>query len=195
MYHLTREGGGSGPERWQRFRDLRDELFAEYPSSPLELEDRKRFTGVPYFPYDAAARVCAEVEDAPGEPFRIALRDDGPLCLARVGRLSFELRGRAVRLAVYRVRGYGGGLFLPFRDATAGDSTYGGGRYLIDTVKHADLGTEDGRIVLDFNFAYHPSCVYSPRWECPLAPLENRLDVPIEAGERLPDPSWLASGA
>jgi len=76
-------------------------------------------------------------------------------------------------------------MFLPFRDALAGRGTYGGGRYLLDTVKGADLGAAaDGSLVLDFNYAYNPSCAYDPRWSCPLAPLENRLDVPIEAGER-----------
>ncbi|HEX2293734.1 MAG TPA: DUF1684 domain-containing protein, partial [Actinomycetota bacterium] len=82
--------------------------------------------------------------------------------------------------------GYGGGLFLPFRDATSGRSTYGAGRYLYDTIKGADLGAEDGRLVLDFNFAYNPSCAYDPRWACPLAPPSNRLDVAVEAGERSP---------
>jgi len=88
------------------------------------------------------------------------------------------------RLEVYWLDAYGGGLFLPFRDATSGTTTYGGGRYLLDTIKGADLGsTEAGALVLDFNFAYHPSCHYHHRWSCPLAPRENHLTVPIEAGE------------
>jgi uncharacterized protein (DUF1684 family) len=73
---------------------------------------------------------------------------------------------------------------VPLRDATAGTTTYGAGRYLLDTVKGADLGMEGDRLVLDFNFAYNPSCAYDPRWVCPLAPPPNRLDVAIEAGER-----------
>jgi uncharacterized protein (DUF1684 family) len=76
-------------------------------------------------------------------------------------------------------------VFLSFRDATGGKSTYGGGRYLYDTIKGADLGTVGGEILLDFNYAYHPSCHYNPLWVCPLAPPENRLRFPIEAGERL----------
>ena len=87
-------------------------------------------------------------------------------------------------LALYWLDGYGGGVFLPFADATRGDATYGGGRYLLDTVKGADLGEADGRLVLDFNFAYNPSCSYDPRWVCPLSPPENRLDVAVRAGER-----------
>ncbi len=85
------------------------------------------------------------------------------------------------------MRGYAGGLFLPFRDATNGHETYGAGRYLLDTAKSADLGPggEPGTIVLDFNFAFQPSCAFDPRWSCPLAPPANRLDLRIEAGERI----------
>ena len=79
---------------------------------------------------------------------------------------------------------YGGGLFVPFSDATAGNTTYGGGRYLLDTAKSADLGARDGALVLDFNFAYNPSCAYDSKWTCPLAPPANRLAAAIEAGER-----------
>ena len=74
---------------------------------------------------------------------------------------------------------------MPFRDATAGSSTYGAGRYLLDTAKGADLGLDGGLLVLDFNFSYHPSCRYDPAWQCPLAPPQNVLAVAIEAGERL----------
>jgi uncharacterized protein (DUF1684 family) len=90
------------------------------------------------------------------------------------------------RLALYWLEAYGGGVFLPFRDETSGTETYGAGRYLLDTVKGADLGEEGGRLVLDFNLAYNPSCAYDPRWACPLAPPENRLTIPIRAGERVP---------
>ena len=67
-------------------------------------------------------------------------------------------------------------------------ASYGGGRYLLDTAKGADLGSDGERIVIDFNFMYHPSCRYDPRWVCPLAPAENTIDVPINAGERLAPP-------
>jgi uncharacterized protein (DUF1684 family) len=87
-------------------------------------------------------------------------------------------------LDVYWLEAYGGGIFLPFRDSTGGRQTYGAGRYLLDTVKGADLGSEDGRLVLDFNFAFNPSCAYDDAWACPLAPPANRLEEPIEAGER-----------
>jgi hypothetical protein len=92
-------------------------------------------------------------------------------------------------LTLYWIGGYGGGAFLPFLDATSGTKTYGGGRYLIDSIKSADLGADAaGRTILDFNFAYNPSCYYSPRWVCPLAPRANRLPRPITAGERASKP-------
>ena len=87
-------------------------------------------------------------------------------------------------LDVYWVAVYGGGVFLPFRDDTSGGEGYGGGRYLLDTVKGADLGGSGGRLVVDFNYAYNPSCAYDPQWSCPLAPPANRLTVPIRTGER-----------
>ncbi len=195
LYQLARASDASPRERWARFRAQRDELFTHHPCSPLAEDDRHRGEGVPYFPYDPAARVLATGQDAPGAPFEMTLQEDGVLHLARLAWLSFELYGERLRLALYRLLGYGGGLFLPFRDRTAGDRTYGGGRFLIDTLKHADLGTEHGRLVLDFNFAYHPSCAYSPRWDCPLAPPENRLEVAIRAGECLPASGWAASRA
>jgi uncharacterized protein len=101
----------------------------------------------------------------------------------RFGVVRLELADDELELSLYWLEGYGGGVFLPFADATGGRETYGGGRYLLDTVKGADLGEVDGRIVLDFNFAYNPSCSYDPRWVCPLSPPENRLAVAVRAGE------------
>jgi hypothetical protein len=104
---------------------------------------------------------------------------------ARIGWVEFEVAGTACRLSVFWLNEYSGGLFIPFRDATSGRESYGGGRYLWDSAKGADLGVEEGGMVLDFNYAYHPSCVYDAKWSCPLAPQENWLPVSIEAGERL----------
>jgi uncharacterized protein (DUF1684 family) len=101
--------------------------------------------------------------------------------LERIGRVRLPVGD----LEVYWIDVYGGGVFIPFRDATAGTETYGAGRYLIDTVKGADLGGSGDRLVLDFNYAFHPSCAYDPRWSCPLAPPANHLAVPVRAGERL----------
>jgi uncharacterized protein (DUF1684 family) len=102
------------------------------------------------------------------------------IAFVRFGRVTLPVG----TLDVFWLDAYGGGVFLPFRDATAGGTTYGGGRYLLDTAKGADLGSDpDGRLILDFNFAYHPSCHYSPRWSCPLAPPGNRLTAAITVGE------------
>jgi uncharacterized protein len=105
----------------------------------------------------------------------------------RIGWLDVPFASGSRRLAVFWLREYSGGIFLPFRDGTNGRETYGGGRYVLDTAKGADLGgdAEAGTIVVDFNFAYQPSCAFDPRWSCPLAPPENRLDLEIRAGERI----------
>jgi uncharacterized protein len=97
---------------------------------------------------------------------------------------TFMVDNRPTSLSLFWILGYGGGVFLPFRDATNGKETYGGGRYLLDTIKHADLGLENRKLVLDFNFAYNPSCAYHPRWDCPLAPAENWFKIPVQGGEK-----------
>jgi hypothetical protein len=126
------------------------------------------------------------VQEAQPERLDVTTSRDGTYTFTRFGTARFELAGEACGLDVLWLEGYGGGLYLSFRDATSGSETYGACRYLLDTVKGADLGTEDGRLVLDFNFAYNPSCSYDPRWDCPLAPPGNRLGVPVRAGERVP---------
>ncbi|MGH2676064.1 MAG: DUF1684 domain-containing protein, partial [Actinomycetota bacterium] len=110
---------------------------------------------------------------------------DGRFEMTKFGTARFELHGERQALSLYWVEGYGGGVFLSFRDDTSGRETYGACRYLLDTVKGADLGMEGGRLVLDFNLAYQPSCSYDPTWVCPLAPPENRLTIAVRAGERL----------
>src|SRR3954452_3807687 len=112
---------------------------------------------------------------------------DGTVRLTRIGTVTL---GDVGRLDVWWLAGYGGGVFLPLRDGSAGRTTYGGGRYLLDTVKGADLGGDDARLVVDLNFAYHPSCTYDPRWSCPLAPEGNRVPTPVAAGEQLPPGGW-----
>ena len=164
-----------------RFRAGRDRLFHEHPDSPLPAERRATFAGIPCWPHDPAFRFEAVVEAAPPEP-RVAtslLGEEFPL--VRIGRVHLPIGD----LDVYWIAVYGGGIFVPFRDATAGTETYAAGRYLVDTVKGADLGGSDGRLVIDFNYAYHPSCAYDARWSCPLAPPANRLAVAVRAGERL----------
>jgi uncharacterized protein len=164
----------AGHRRW---REVRDELFRVHPQSP-----RPGFDGLSYFPYDPAWRVLADVVAAEPESRLIAGSGPEPVRFTRFAVARFGEH----ELELFWLEAYGGGLFLPFRDGTSGTETYGAGRYLLDTVKGADLGERNGRLVLDFNFAYNPSCAYDPKWACPLSPPANRLSVPITAGELNP---------
>jgi len=183
LYRRIREAT-TPAEAWKDFRQARDDLFRAHPQSPLDADQQREFTGLRYFDYDPAYRVLATV-DADVDPTRVRydLGDDGVFVCRRFGQVRTVLPAGAVVLGLYWIEGYGGGIFLPFGDATNRGTTYGGGRYLLDTIKGADLGTSSAQIVLDFNFAYNPSCAYNPRWVCPLAPPENRLLIPIRAGE------------
>ncbi|HEV2590832.1 MAG TPA: DUF1684 domain-containing protein [Gaiellaceae bacterium] len=165
---------------WQRWRDVRDELFRSHPQSPLSPEQREEFRGLPYFDYDPALRFVGAAEPAARERREIATSGEEPYAFTRFACVRFDLGS----LDLYWLEGYGGGIYLAFADATSGTETYGACRYLLDTVKGADLGERNGRLVLDFNFAYNPSCSYDPRWVCPLAPPGNRLTASIRAGER-----------
>ena len=170
---------------WERWRAVRDELLRTHPQSPLPEAARYCYPGVPFFDYDPAYRVRAKVEPAPAEETLVGSSGDEAIAFERIARARFELLGQERVLELYWLVAYGGGLFVPFRDGTSGTATYGGGRYLLDTVKGSDLGVEAGRLVLDFNFAYNPSCSYDPHWICPLSPPANRLPVRIEAGEQM----------
>lgn len=169
---------------WQTFRAARDHLFKRHPQSPLEPEQRAAFNGLAYYPYDPDWRVIGAVDaDVPHETLRLQLAADGDFRYTRVARVRFTVCGVEAQLNLFWIEGYGGGLFLPFKDATTNRGSYGGGRYLYDTIKGADLGAYSDEIVLDFNYAYNPSCAYSPRWFCPLPPSENTLPFAVEAGE------------
>lgn len=172
---------GEAPEAmWRSWRAVRDEMFRDHPQSPLATEDRPGFGGLSYFDYEPAWRVLASIEFTEPHTYEIPASNDGAYSFTRFA----VARTEEVALECYWLEGYGGGLFVPFRDATSGKSTYGAGRYLLDTIKGADLGMEDGRLVLDFNFAYNPSCSYDSRWVCPLAPPPNWLSIAVEAGEQ-----------
>jgi uncharacterized protein (DUF1684 family) len=170
---------------WERWRGVRDELFRTHPASPLPEAERESYPGVPCFDYDPALRVLASVEQAESTDTRIGSSGEEAIAFRRFARARFELGGEQPSLELYWLTAYGGGVFVPFTDATSGTETYGGGRYLLDTVKGADLGMDGDRLVLDFNFAYNPSCSYDPRWVCPLSPPANRLPLAIRAGERI----------
>ena len=171
---------------WTTWVEARNELFRAHPQSPLDATARRRFDGLSYFRYRPDMRFTCEVEAVPPRRYDIATSDGTTMAFTRFGRVTFELAGDSHALEVYQLHGYGGGIFLPFRDATSGQESYGGGRYLLDTVKGADLGGTDGHLELDFNFAYNPSCSYDPRWVCPLAPQPNHLPIEIRAGEKGP---------
>ncbi len=182
MYAEVRESAERDPvDTVRRFRVQRDRLFREHPDSPLAAAAREAFAGVPYWSHDPALRFEADVEVLPAETLTATSLSGEAFRLERIGRVRLPIG----ELEVYWIAVYGGGVFIPFRDATSGTETYGAGRYLVDTIKGADLGGSGDRLVLDFNYAYHPSCAYDPRWSCPLAPPANRLAVSVRAGERL----------
>jgi uncharacterized protein len=171
---------------WGRWCDERDRLFLEHPQSPLTPDAQHSFSGCSYFDYDPAFRVAADVVDVDPRPAEVPVSTDDVFRFTRVGVVRFMLQGVHHELELDWNEGYGGGLFLAFHDLTSGTETYGGGRYLLDTVKGSELGFDvDGRtLVLDFNFAYNPSCAYDARWACPLAPAANALPIDVSAGER-----------
>ncbi|MEU7904469.1 DUF1684 domain-containing protein [Actinoplanes sp. NPDC049118] len=163
------------------FRDRRDRLFSSHPQSPIpRLDD---FTGIRYFPPSEEFIAEVTLREAPGEIEIDTAGPDGVCRYDRVGILDTPWG----ELSLWWLAAYGGGLFLPVRDTTCGNQSYGGGRYLTDTVKGTHgRGVEmlsPTRVRLDFNYLYNPSCAYDDRWLCPLAPPENRLDVPVHAGE------------
>jgi len=187
------------------WRATRERLFREHPQSPVPPALRASFRAH-HYEHDAAMRFDVVVEEP--ETLTDALASPGPgfgglgfggltidLPVSAGGTMSFTRFGTVTvpfpegprRLEVYWMAGYAGGLFLPFRDATNGRETYGAGRYLLDAAKSADLGpgAAPNSLILDFNFAYQPSCAFDPKWACPLAPPANRLDLAIRAGERL----------
>lgn len=169
---------------WRQERDL---MFATHPASALTDQMKASFSGLRTADYDPTFRMYAALSpDGAGQEMTVETGTDGVVPFVRIG--TFELPGLG-SLAAWRLRTYGGGIFLPFRDATAGQAggSYGAGRYLLDTVKGAFHGTRGSgaqqEFILDFNFAYNPSCAYNEAWACPLAGPDNRLAVDVPVGE------------
>jgi uncharacterized protein (DUF1684 family) len=167
-----------------QFRADKDEYFRSSPGSPVPAAEREGFEGLPYYPVDPALRFDGlRLEPYTGdEPVRFEIpTSDGRLRRAeRAGVFRFPLDGAERTLTGYIFEGGDvESVFVPFLDGTSGTDTYGAGRYL-DVERD-----EDETYPLDFNLAYHPSCVYDPKYSCPLTPAENRLPVPVRAGERL----------
>jgi hypothetical protein len=195
------------PAALEHWRTTRERLFREHPQSPLPADRRATFRAS-HFEHTPALRFEVRVEPVEAPPATTGLAGAGPIdfggaagsgpvqlpvsggglmAFRRFGTVTVPFAEGPRRLEVYWMEGYAGGLFLPFRDATNGTETYGAGRYLLDAAKSADLGGDPvaGTLVLDFNFAFQPSCAFDPKWACPLAPPANRLDLAVRAGERL----------
>ena len=186
LYSTVRAASrGEELQTWLKWRSRRDKLLKEHQQSPLSADQRLSFHSLTYFAYDPDWRLFGTIDSAikPGS-YVVDLESDGEIKFARFGRANFEINDRVLQLDLFWIEGYGGGLFVPFRDQTNGHETFGGGRYLIDTIKGVDLGFKEDQIVLDFNYGYNPSCAYHPRWICPLAPAENELQLPVRAGEK-----------
>ncbi len=182
MYGEVRRRLERDPIEAHRFwREQRDDLFRNHPQSPLATAERARFRGLRYFDYDRQFAFAGKIRPLLRKRYDIDTSDGSMMPFVRFAAVDLPVG----TLEVLWLDAYAGGLFVPFADATSRVATYGGGRYLLDTAKGADLGARGDELVLDFNFAYHPSCTYDPEWICPLAPHANRLAVAIEAGERL----------
>ena len=159
-------------------------MFRTHPQSPVP---SAASTLVAYFPYDPALRFAVGLRPVAGPSISAPAGEDGPVRLTPFAMTAGLAEALGGELTIYWIEGYGGGAFLPFADATSGRESYGGGRYLLDTIKGADLGTDSaGRTILDFNYAYNPSCSYSDRYTCPLAPPGNRLPSAVRGGEMQP---------
>jgi uncharacterized protein len=214
LYGEVRELAATDPARaWNHWRATREQLYRGHPSSPVPETARGAFTGR-YFGYDPGLRFelavvvagaasghspasansptsghspASDHSAASGSAGLLPISVGRAMAFDRIGYLDVPFDSGVRRLTLFWLPEYAGGLFLPFRDGTNGTSTYGGGRYLLDSAKGADLGGDPaaGTVVVDFNFAFQPSCAFDPRWSCPLSPPDNRLDVPIAAGERV----------
>jgi uncharacterized protein len=166
------------------FRADKDQFFKNDPQGPLTKEQRKIFKGLSYFPENKRMRFETELEvfQTP-EEIEIQTSTGDIQKYRRYGRFHFEVDGQNAELTIYDD---GHGFFLPFVDSLAGKETYAAGRYLEpDRISR-------NRFLIDFNMAYNPYCAYNERWSCPLTPFENRIKVPIRAGEKIPEGDWAA---
>jgi uncharacterized protein len=158
----------------------RDQLLRSHPASPVPPSEQPHYLGADVASYDPAFRFVVPVDtDVDPEHRDIPTGTDGIVGMTRVGRVVLEGVGS---LDVWWLESYGGGLFLPVRDSSP--STYGGGRYVLDTIKGADLGGGVKGLVVDLNFAYQPSCAYDEAWACPLPGGSNTVAVPLPVGEQ-----------
>ena len=160
----------------EQFRKEKDDFFRNSHHSPLLPEQRRSFPGLRYFPENPELRLEAQVKRFPtGEVVQIQTNTGDVQTYQRFGRFPFEVDGQLIELTIFENEN---GYFLPFADSLAGTETYGAGRYL------EPERLPDGRFEVDFNLAYNPYCAYNEKWSCPITPAENRLKVPIQAGEK-----------
>ena len=178
LYAQVRQGAGT-VAAWTLWREHKQRLYREHPQSPVP-RDRRAAHVFACFDHDPGLRTVAQLIRA--DPVHID-GDDVVPGRTLVGTLQFTLGGTECSLPAHWLDGYAGGLFVPLTDSTSGAETYGGGRYILDTAKGADLGTDGDGLILDFNYAYAPSCAHDPRWRCPLAGGDSRLPMAVRGGE------------
>jgi hypothetical protein len=163
----------------KRFREEKDKFFLHDHHSPLDDEQKGDFSGLRYFAENTDLSIQVEIERFPeGDRIPIQTNTGAVQNYDRFGRFHFTVDGEDVELTVFQNEH---GFFLPFADSLAGQETYGAGRYLEPEL------LSDGQLLVDFNLAYNPYCAYNANWSCPITPAENRLKVPIRAGEKVFD--------
>ncbi len=173
-------------QAWQHWHEVRSKLFRTHPMSPVPVMQRAEFADIPVFEYDARLRFEVALEPVQKNRISDVIGQDGTLSYSSIARTVGLEQALGAELALYWIDGYGGGLFMPFRDATSARETFGGGRYVIDAIKGADLGTaRGGEMIIDFNFSYNPSCAWNADYVCPLSPFENTLPGAVCAGEKI----------
>jgi uncharacterized protein (DUF1684 family) len=163
-------------DKLMEFRKTKDEYFANDPDSPLSFEQKREFKGLKYFPPNPSLRLEVELREFP-DPNTITMQTTtgGIRHYNRYGRITVQAEGQSAELTVYKDKS---GYFLPFVDSLSGTETYPSGRYL------EPRPLEGGRLLVDFNYAYNPYCAYNDSWSCPVTPFENRIKIPIRAGEK-----------
>jgi len=174
-------------QAWRHWHEVRSKLFRTHPMSPVPVLQRASFVEIPVFEYDAGLRFEVALEPVQKKQVTDVIGKDGTLSYSSIARTVGLEPALGAELTVYWIEGYGGGLFMPFRDASSTHETFGGGRYVIDAIKGADLGTaRGGEMIIDFNFSYSPSCAWNNDYVCPLSPVENTLACAVRAGEKTP---------
>lgn len=159
------------------FRREKDEFFRNHFQSPLTREQKKTFEGLNYFPENEDLILDVPVEEFdPKDTIEMQTTTGDIQVYERYGRFRFQVEGKDAELTIYQSEH---GFFLPFVDSLAGQETYPAGRYL------EPEPLPGGRFLVDFNLAYNPTCAYNEMWSFPVTPSENRIKVPVRAGEKL----------